>query len=232
MPPKSSPLATSTVQRATRLRHAICEACLDLVQEGVLQPRADQVADRAGVSRRSVFNHFRDLAALYDAVVEAGMQRYAALLEEIPREGSATERAERLVRARASFFEATAPFARALTAQMLVGSARDQARRVARQALQRQHAVVERLFADEIVLLAPGARAAMREALAAAVSQPTWDQLRHIRGLSVPRARAAVLRMLLALLRDAGAPIEGAAGKDGSAGSRARPLASPAQPDS
>ncbi len=213
---------------ATRLRRAICEACLDLVQEGVLQPRADQVADRAGVSRRSVFNHFRDLAELYDAVVEAGMRRYAARLEPISPDGSAAERAERLVRARSSFFEATAPFARALTAQMLVGSARDQALRVAQQALEQQRIVVERLFAEELVGLAPAARMAMREALTAAVSQPTWDQLRHIRGLSVSRARAVVLRTLLALLRDAGASIEGAGA---STRSRGRPAASALERD-
>ena len=45
---------------------------MDLVQEGTLQPSADEVAKRAGVSRRSIFNHFVDLAELYDAVVEVG----------------------------------------------------------------------------------------------------------------------------------------------------------------
>lgn len=65
------------MDRLLRSRRAICDACLDLVQEGVLQPGAEQVAERAGLSRRSIFYHFRDLAELYDAVVEAGMQRCA-----------------------------------------------------------------------------------------------------------------------------------------------------------
>ena len=33
--------------RTARSRLAICEACLDLIQEGVLQPSADQVAETA-----------------------------------------------------------------------------------------------------------------------------------------------------------------------------------------
>ena len=72
------------LSRTVRSRLAICEACLDLVQAGVLQPSADQIAERAGLSRRSIFNHFGDLAELYDAVVETGMQRCAPLLKEVP----------------------------------------------------------------------------------------------------------------------------------------------------
>jgi len=88
------------LSRTMRSRLAICEACLDLVQEGVLQPSADQVAERAGVSRRSIFNHFADLAELYDAVVEVGMQRCAPLLEEIASSGPVAQRIERLVEVR------------------------------------------------------------------------------------------------------------------------------------
>ena len=77
-----------------RSRLAICEACLDLVQEGVLQPSADQIADRAGLSRRSIFNHFTDLAELYDAVFEVGMQRCAPLLVEISQDEPVHRRVE------------------------------------------------------------------------------------------------------------------------------------------
>ena len=61
--------------RTARSRLAICEACLDLVQEGALQPSAEEIAERAGLSRRSIFNHLADLAELYDAVAEAANQR-------------------------------------------------------------------------------------------------------------------------------------------------------------
>ncbi|MEM7232854.1 MAG: TetR/AcrR family transcriptional regulator [Planctomycetota bacterium] len=62
----TAPVMDGRAVRTARSRQAICEACLDLIEEGVLQPSADLVCERAGVSRRSVFNHFRDLAELYD----------------------------------------------------------------------------------------------------------------------------------------------------------------------
>jgi AcrR family transcriptional regulator len=189
--------------RLLRSRQAICDACLDLVQEGVLQPSADQVAERAGLSRRSIFNHFEDLAELYDAVVAAGMERYASPTE-IPRTLPIAERVARLAGARAAFFEATAPFARALAAQTLVGGAPDQAWRVSRAALDAQRDEVRRLFASDLELLPGPERAELLDALAAAASPANWDYLRNGRSLSAPRARAVLERTLGALLRDAG----------------------------
>lgn len=190
--------------RVARSRRAICEACLDLVQEGVLQPSADQIADRAGLSRRSIFYHFKDLAELYDAVNEAGMQRYHPLLVEIPPDRPLAERVALFADARAKFFEATAPVARALTAQVLVGSACDQAWRVSREALKRQRTDVERIFGPELEALPEAERGEVLEALFTAASPPQWELLRRSRGLSVVRARGVMVRTLSALLRDAG----------------------------
>jgi AcrR family transcriptional regulator len=92
--------------RTLRSRQAICDAYLDLVQEGVLLPSAAEIAERAGLSRRSVFNHFHDLAALFFAVVEAGMQRHAPV-EEIP---ARFRRRARREAGRVCRYEATAPF--------------------------------------------------------------------------------------------------------------------------
>jgi AcrR family transcriptional regulator len=190
--------------RTARSRLAICEACLDLVQEGALQPSADQVAERAGVSRRSIFNHFSDLAELYDAVVEVGLQRCAPLLEEISEHEPVARRVERLVQVRTRFLEATAAFTRALTAQALVGPAADQALRVSKYALRLQHENVERLFGRELLVLSPPERAEVLEAMSAATAPLLWEYLRHSRGNSMPRARAVIQRTLTAILRDAG----------------------------
>jgi AcrR family transcriptional regulator len=192
-------------QRTARSRRALCEACLDLVQEGVLQPSADQVADRAGLSRRSIFNHFADLAELYDAVAGVGMQRYAPLLEEVSEREPLPQRVERLVRVRARFLEATSAFTRALTAQALVGPAADQAIRVSQRELRRQHREVERLFGGELDALSAGERAELLEAVSAALAPLQWEYLRRSRGCSVARARAVLERTLRALLADASA---------------------------
>jgi len=190
--------------RTLRSRRAICDACLDLVQEGVLQPSADQVADRAGLSRRSIFYHFSDLAALYDAVVEAGMQRCAPLLEAIPPSAPVGVRVAKLAEVSARFFEATTPFRRSMAAGALVGPMKGEAMRVARELLRRQRDDIAALFAGELAALAAPERAELVEALAAAVSPGAWEHLRASRGLSLARARGVMQRSLAALLRDAG----------------------------
>ena len=190
--------------RTVRSRQAICDACLDLVEEGVLQPSADQVAQRAGVSRRSIFNHFSDLTALYDAVVQAGLRRCAPLLEELPRGLPLRERATRLAAMCARFHEATTPFRRSTVAQSLVGPLREEARRVSQRLLREERDGVAALFAGELARLGATERAELTEALAVAVSPATWEHLRASRGLSAARARGIMQRSLLALLRDAG----------------------------
>lgn len=197
-------MAKPSSARLARSRQAICDACLDLVQEGVLQPSADQVADRAGVSRRSIFNHFPELTALYDAVVQAGLERCAPLLEQVPRSLPLGERVARAAAASARFHEATTPFRRALVAQALTGPVTDHAQRVLRSLLREERDVIAALLADELRSLGADERAEIIEALAAAVSPSTWEHLRTSRGLSAGRARAVVQRSLLAVLRDAG----------------------------
>jgi TetR/AcrR family transcriptional regulator of autoinduction and epiphytic fitness len=174
------------------------------VQEGVLRPGADQVAERAGVSRRSIFNHFVDLAELYDAVVDVGMQRCAPLLGEISERAPVAERVAGLVKARSRFFEATAAFTRALTAQALIGPAAEQALRVSREALRLQHRDVERLFAPDLQTSSPTTRAEVLEAASAALSPLQWEYLRRSRGNSISRASAVMKRTLTSILRDAG----------------------------
>jgi AcrR family transcriptional regulator len=203
MASKAAAASDGRTDRLLRSRSAICDACLDLVQDGVLQPSADQIAERAGLSRRSIFYHFKDLAELYDAVVAAGMERYAPA-REIPRTLPVAERVARFAEARATFFEATAPFARALAAQALVGAARDQAWRVSKQALSAQRDELRRLFARDVEPLSGPERAELLDALAAAASPASWDYLRNGRSLSPLRARAVMARTLGALLGDAG----------------------------
>lgn len=194
------------VGRLMKSRLAICDACLDLVEAGVLRPTADQVAERAGLSRRSIFHHFGDLAELYRAVADVGLQRCAPLLREIPPGAPLSERIALLAEARARFLEATSPYARALTAQALAGPACEQAREISLASLRLQSEEIATVFADVLGGLPPGEREECVEALASAVSPPTWEYLRHGRGLSMARARGVLERSLRALLAQAGRP--------------------------
>ena len=69
--------------RALRTREAIVDACIALVDEGVLSPTAPRIAERAGVSVRSVFQHFDDLETLFAMVAERVVGQFGSLLTPI-----------------------------------------------------------------------------------------------------------------------------------------------------
>ena len=70
--------------RAERNRDAVVEAILDLLCEGVENPTAEAIAERFGVSVRSVFRHFDDLESLHAAAVDRHSERIRDLFEPPP----------------------------------------------------------------------------------------------------------------------------------------------------
>lgn len=84
-------------QRSERSQIAIIEAALALMDEGVLVPTAQQIADRAGVGIRSFFRHFTDMDSLFLAADEMLRDSYEALFKVDDRSGSVTERVLRVV---------------------------------------------------------------------------------------------------------------------------------------
>ena len=59
-----------------------------LIEEGHLRPTAAAIADRAEVSVRSVFQHFNDLGALFQAAADSTMHRVWSLVRPIPDSGT------------------------------------------------------------------------------------------------------------------------------------------------
>src|SRR6266545_652300 len=99
--------------RALRTREAIVDACIGLVEEGEMRPTAPRVAERAGVSVRSVFQHFEDLPALHSAVTARIAERIGVLLHPVDASMPFDTRTETFVRYRAVLLEAITPFRRA-----------------------------------------------------------------------------------------------------------------------
>ena len=58
------------IARGKRARTAIVDALLALIEAGELRPSAARIAERAGVSLRSVFQHFRDVESLFAAMAD------------------------------------------------------------------------------------------------------------------------------------------------------------------
>ena len=109
----NTPQTDGRLRRSERSREVIVEAMVELVGEGVLEPTAEQVAERAEVGLRSVFRHFSDMEGLYAAMDTRLEARVIPLLDAEPRTGPLAERVGRLVAQRAEVFEAIAPYKRA-----------------------------------------------------------------------------------------------------------------------
>ena len=99
--------------RALRTREAIVDACIGLVDEGDLKPTAPRIAERAGVSVRSVFQHFDDLESLFAMVAERAVGQLIGLFEPIDPELPLDERVRRFSSERRTVLEAMTPIRRA-----------------------------------------------------------------------------------------------------------------------
>ena len=78
--------------RSDRSRQLIVESMLHLVNEGNLQPTAQQVADHASVGIRSVFRHFEDMESIFEMANELSRDHYTGLFSGGNREGSLQQR--------------------------------------------------------------------------------------------------------------------------------------------
>ena len=86
---------------------------ISLLAEDDLRPSAPRIAERAGVSVRSVFQHFDDLETLFAAVGERVVNRLSRLIVPINPELSLDQRIVSLVTQRALLLEVVTPVRRA-----------------------------------------------------------------------------------------------------------------------
>ena len=91
--------------RAERTRQALVDSLLGLLDEGHLTPTAAAIAARAGVSERSVFQHFPDREALLEAVAREQYDRVVPTLRPIDSTLPLPERIEQFVKQRARLYE-------------------------------------------------------------------------------------------------------------------------------
>jgi AcrR family transcriptional regulator len=87
--------------RRTRNRTAVINALLELIHEGEFEPGASTIAQRAGVSHRSVFRYFDDLGDLVRTAVSQEFEQAEKLADvESLGVGSLEDRIERYVASR------------------------------------------------------------------------------------------------------------------------------------
>lgn len=196
--PSDEATVDGRVLRGRRNRQAIVDALLELYHENVVDPTASEIAQRAGLSVRSVFAHFEDREALVEAVSDAQRPIFLALLEPDPPSADLGDRIRWLARARSTYFENTHPVWKA--ALRYVDEQPAVARRVAKdfRALRGQ---VESVFAPEIAGRHGDDRRLLVDALDVVFSYDVWRRLLENQCLGLECAVRVIERMAHGVLR-------------------------------
>jgi AcrR family transcriptional regulator len=186
--------------RRAQNREAVLDALVSLFADGVFDPTTDAIAERAGISARSLFRYFDDVDDLRRSAVDHVMARARPLLDHgVPLDAPLADRIAGLVAARTRLFETSGPGARAGR----LGAYRNPttaARLHETQTLLRRQ--VAELFAPELT----GPRAAHRPAVVVLCAFETYELMRFEQGLSRAKTVASLVAALTALL---GAPLGG-----------------------
>lgn len=201
-PPSPSPTpASSTLPRdgrrarRHRSRDRAVDALLDLLEEGVSRPTAQQVAERSGVSLRSIFRIFDDVETLHSEAATRQLERSAHLYVDVPDTGPLGERIGELVRTHDRLYLSVAPVRRA-GMRAADGSARlTSMMELAREWLRGE---IRRVFGRE--LSGRSDLDGTLRALEMALSFEAWDQLASGQGLDAPTRQATTAKVVGALL--------------------------------
>ncbi len=183
-----------------RNRNAVVDALLDLYQDGFARPSAVDIAERSGVSRRSLFRYFDDMDELCRVAIERQSARVSHFFPiEALGEGPLDDRINRLVDQRCRLFEVIAPVARVARMRAHLQPILEEQLQADSALLRRQ---LERQIEQELKRLESRAR---KMALAAAdvlTSFESYELLTNRQGLSTPEAAAVMRDGLTALLKD------------------------------
>ena len=184
--------------RRDRNRVAVLDAALELFGEGNLTPSATAVAERSGVSLRSVYRYYEDLEELLRASIARSLERNLPLFD-IPGlgEGPLPDRIERLVDRRSALYEQVAGMARAA---VLRARTNEIVRTQLETQMSRLRAQTEAMFAPELDALPADQRADLAAALAVVSGFEALELLHVTLGRSPADARRILITSLGALL--------------------------------
>ena len=70
------------VERTAATRRNILTVTRELILEGVLAPTAREIADKAGITTRTLFRHFPDMASLHRDFIEEANAGAASVMDE------------------------------------------------------------------------------------------------------------------------------------------------------
>lgn len=182
---------------AMRRRVRALDAFIDLVLEGHLPPTAEQVAERAGISKATFFRYFENLNAIRYHAGARMLERFPLFHVAEPGQGPLRQRIERLVSLRVELWEKVHLLAR--LQRTLVLQDPDAARMVdrVRETMVDQ---VRQHFAPELRERSAAQRDDVAMLVATITSVESWEQFRNTYGRSPLQTRRAWIQAIESLL--------------------------------
>lgn len=186
-----------------RSRDSVTRALLDLLRRGDLRPSAEEVAEAAGVSVRTIFRLFDDLDKLFAAAVASHARVLAPMLAVPPTSGTLEHRVGEFARQRSALLEELSPVRRAALLRAPFSAEIRHGHDLLGALLRGQ---VETVFAIEIEATPEQRRQTLVDCLDGVTSWQYWERLRTRQCLDTPAAEAVVTSSLRALLLASGTP--------------------------
>jgi len=180
-------------QRTDQSRRRVALAMLELARAGDVAPSAEQVADAAGLGRRTVFRLFADMEAVYREMHAVMVERISPMFEAPFKAKTWRARLDELIERRARMFEEMRPIKTAADAH-----------RHRSAFLREGHRRLTQLQRQTLAAVLPAsvrADAVRLDTLDLCFSFEAWRRLRQEQKLSVKDA-AIVWRALAAALVD------------------------------
>jgi AcrR family transcriptional regulator len=190
--------ADGRLRRGARTRDAIVRSYIELLGSGDRAPRAENIAQRAGVGIRTVYNQFRDMEGLRaeaGALVWAQIEKY--IVRDVPSGASLDERIDLFVDMRSRLLETLAPYARSAQGHHDESGELRRQRSVLVKGSKRELSLA---FRPELSRRDGCDRDQFLDALHAVSGSSAWSGLRDELNLDVPHATAIFRLTLDALL--------------------------------
>jgi len=182
------------VARGVRTRSAIADALYALLVDGVDNPSGREIAERANVSLRSVFQHFEDIEAVYGELIERQHIRIAPYLIAVDKRLSLSERVERIVELRDAMYAFAAPLRRSVGTHRTARTSHT---------IRRAMLVLSRLQREQLVETFPKEISNNEQLLLqvdVSLSFDTWEQFVQQHGLSRAATRGHMSNLATTLL--------------------------------
>lgn len=196
-PTAARPATDGRLLRSERTQQAIVDALLDLISAGIPRPSSAQIAEKAGVTQRTLFNQFGAMDTLLEAVARRHVDRVTHLIPAVV-EGPLEHRAGHFCDQLAVLLDEVMNIRWAVLISPEGMERFSRGPELLTTVLRHQ---VEAAFAAELAGLEPTDHAEVVDLLEIEIDPLTWRLRRLQQHKTRDEARALVERAILSLLR-------------------------------